>query len=290
MENIAVVTDSNSGISQKEAKELGVFVIPMPFTIDGNEYYEDINLSKEEFFEKLLNDCQIHTSQPGPEVIMDTWSDILKSYDKIIHIPMSSGLSGACQTAMMLADEEDFEGKVFVVNNQRISVTLKASVLDALRLSKSGLAAEEIKDKLEADKFNSSIYITLDTLNYLKTGGRMTQAVQTLGSILKIKPVLQIQGEKLDAFNVARTMNLAKNQMVNAVKKDIINRFKLSESGKGATIYAVHTANAEACDAFLEELKIIFPEASIYKDSLSLSVSCHIGPGSLALAIVKNME
>ena len=194
---IAIATDSNSGITQAQAKELGIFVLPMPFMINEETFYEDITLDQEGFYEKLESGADVVTSQPSPESVLNLWKEILENYDEIVHIPMSSGLSGSCQSAMMLA--EDFDGKVQVVNNQRISVTQRQSALDALMLAERGLDAVEIKDALEADKFNSSIYIMLDTLYYLKKGGRITPAAAAIGTLLKLKPVLQIQGEKLDA-------------------------------------------------------------------------------------------
>lgn len=287
MSRVAIITDSNSGISQSEAKELGIFVIPMPFTIDGEEYLEDTTLSQEQFYEKLLNDCEVKTSQPSPESVMKLWSEVLNDYDEIVHIPMSSGLSGSCQTALMLS--EDYDGKVCVVDNQRISVTQKSSVFDAMKLASEGFSASEIKDKLIEDKFESSIYIMMDTLNYLKTGGRMTQAVATLGSLLKIKPVLQIQGEKLDAFSVARTQNQAKNIMMNQISKDFANRFKVPADGEGMRLFVAYTHNEEAAKVFFEEIKERFPKAQVkYMDALSLSVSCHIGPGALAIACARD--
>lgn len=284
--HIAIVTDSNSGITQSQAVELGVTVLPMPFTIDGVEYFEDINLSQEEFYEKLLGDCDIKTSQSTPEAIMDIWDKLLKDYDEIIHIPMSSGLSGAYQTARMLA--EDYDGKVEVVNNQRISVTQRQSVLDAMKLADKGLSAREIRIALEEDKFNSSIYIMVDTLEYLKKGGRLTPAAAVLGQILKIKPVLQIQGEKLDAFAKVRTVGQAKSVMISQIEKDIVNRFGGSLTGKNVKMAMAYTYNKEAADIFYSEVKEKFPDAEIYMDNLSLSVSCHIGPGALAVTVSKN--
>ncbi len=287
MNKVAIITDSNSGLSQIEAKELGIIVIPMPFTIDGEEYLEDINLSQEQFYEKLLNNCEVKTSQPSPESIMKLWDDTLKEYDQIVHIPMSSGLSGSCQTAMMLS--EDYEGKVFVVDNQRISVTQKSSVMDALTLAKRGLSGAEIRDKLMEDKFESSIYIMVDTLEYLKKGGRLTPAVAMIGSLLKIKPVLQIQGEKLDAFSVARTQTSAKNIMINQIAKDFTNRFKTPVDGTGMRIFVAYTHKIDAAEIFFDEIKAKFPAAKIeFMDALSLSVSCHIGPGALAIACARD--
>lgn len=283
---IAVITDSNSGITQSEAKELGIKVIPMPFMIDGVEFLEDINLTQEEFYEKLMGDCSISTSQPGPETVLDFWDQALKEYDEVVHIPMSSGLSGSFQTARMLA--EDYEGRVQPVNNQRISVTMRQSVMDAIKLASEGFDAAQIKEKLEEDKFNSSIYICLDTLEYLKRGGRLTPAAALLGSLLKIKPILQIQGEKLDKFATCRTIAKAKTVMIDQARKDILERFGGSETGAGVYISVAYTYNEDNAKSFVEDIKEAFPDATLsFVDKLSLSVSCHIGPGALAIAITK---
>ena len=284
----AIVTDSNSGITQTQARELGVFVLPMPFTINGQDYYEDINLTQREFYEKLKEGSNISTSQPSPESVTNLWDEILKDYDQIAHIPMSSGLSSSCQTALMLA--EDYEGKVEVVNNQRISVTQRQSVLDARQMAERGKTAGEIKEYLEATKFDSSIYIMLDTLKYLKKGGRITPAAAALGTLLKLKPVLQIQGEKLDAFAKARTVKQAKSIMINAITRDMEQRFKDAGGGK-IHLSIAHTENEAAALELREELKSAFPATGeINIDPLSLSVSCHIGPGALAIACAKSME
>ena len=283
MPKIAILTDSNSGITQSEGKEMGIKVIPMPFRIDGVDYFEDINLTQEEFYKKLKEGGDISTSQPSPKYVTDIWDELLKEYDQVVYIPMSSGLSSSCQTAIMLAD--DYDGKVEVVNNQRISVTQRTSVRDALLLAKKGLNAKEIKDKLEANKFHSSIYITLDTLYYLKKGGRITPAAAAIGTLLKIKPVLQIQGEKLDEFAKARTVAQAKTLMINAIKNDREGR--VSENGKYKTVLQIaHTENLGAAKVFAGELMDVFPDVDdIEINALSLSVSCHIGPGALAVAV-----
>lgn len=223
MGKVAVVTDSNSGITQAQGTELGIFVLPMPFMIDEEQFFEDVNLTQEQFYEKLEAGANVVTSQPSPEAVMNLWKEILTDYDEIVHIPMSSGLSGSCQSAMMLSEE--FDGRVQVVNNQRISVTQKQSCMDALMLAGQGRNAAEIREILENDKFNSSIYIMLDTLFYLKKGGRITPAAAAIGTLLKLKPVLQIQGEKLDAFAKARTTGQGKALMVNAIRTDMENRF-----------------------------------------------------------------
>lgn len=289
MSKIAIVTDSNSGITQTQAKELGLYVLPMPFMIDGETYFEDINLSQSKFYEKLAAGAEISTSQPSPEAVINLWDELLKDYDEIVHIPMSSGLSGSCQTAMMLA--LDYEGKVQVVNNQRISVTLHQSCMDALMLAGRGFRAEEIKEVLEEDKLNSSIYIMLDTLYYLKKGGRITPAAAAIGTMLKLKPVLQIQGDKLDAFAKARTSNQGKSMMINAIKSDIESRFGGMENYKeNIYLQVAYTTDRETFENWIQEVSEAFPGMEIHAAPLSLSVACHIGPGSLALACCKKMK
>ena len=287
MKKIAIVTDSNSGITQKQAKELGVYVLPMPFTINGQTFYEDIDLTQEQFYEKLEEGAEIATSQPTIESVVGLWNELLQTYDQIIHIPMSSGLSGSCATAMAMA--QDYEGKVFVVDNQRISVTQRQSVLDALELANQGMDAETIREKLLKNKLESTIYITLETLKYLKKGGRITPAAAALGTILRIKPVLQIQGEKLDAYAKARTVKQAKTIMVDAIKTDIRERFGNDASPENVWIAVAPTNNRANAEIFRDELLQEFPNHDIYIDSLSLSVSCHIGPGALAVTCTKKL-
>lgn len=284
MGKIAVVTDSNSGITQEKGKELGVHVIPMPFYIDGELFLEDITLTQEAFYEKLASDCEISTSQPAPGEVMEFWDKLLKEYDEIVHIPMSSGLSSTCETAIMLS--KDYDGKVEVVNNQRISVTQKTSVLDAVRLAKAGKSALEIKESLEAEKLEASIYITVDTLKYLKKGGRITLAAAAIGTVLNLKPVLQIQGEKLDAFAKVRGWKQAKKTMLDAMEKDLLHRF----GGKKMSLLAAYTCSAEEAKSWKEELEDRFPNYTIDMDPLSLSVACHIGPGALAVACAKEVD
>lgn len=287
MAKIAIVTDSNSGITQAQAKELGIFVLPMPFMIGEETYFEDINLTQEEFYLKLETGEEICTSQPSPEAVLNLWDEVLKEYDELVHIPMSSGLSGSCQSAMMLAEE--YDGKVQVVNNQRISVTQRQSCLDAKYLAESkNMSAKEIKDFLEKDKLNSSIYIMLDTLYYLKKGGRITPAAAAIGTMLKLKPVLQIQGDKLDAFAKARTSLQGKNMMLNAIRNDINTRFGGVEM-KNVWLQIAHTQNKEAAETLKQELLEEFPGYEVHIDPLSLSVACHIGPGALAIACTQKI-
>ncbi len=287
MKKIAIVTDSNSGITQALAKELGIYVIPMPFTISNEEYFEDVNLTQEKFYEMLLNDVNISTSQPSVGTILELWDKLLTEYDEIVHIPMSSGLSQSLQTAKFLA--RDYEDKVFVVDNQRISVTLKRSVLDALTLVKAGKTGKEIREILEATKLNSSIYIMVDTLKYLKRGGRVTAAGAALGTILKIKPVLQIQGEKLDAFAKSRGVKSAKRIMVDQVLKDIKDRFTFDGRTDNIRVDIAYTKDYEAAALFKEEIKDNF-ECDIEIAVLPLSISCHIGPGALAITATKIID
>lgn len=284
MAKIAIVTDSNSGISQKEGMELGVRVIPTPFYINEELYYEDITLSREEFYQKLTDDVEISTSQPSPADVMELWEELLETYDDIIHIPLSSGLSSSCSTATMLAEE--FDGRVHVVDNQRISVTQRQSVLDALELVEKGLSAEEIVDVLMKEKLESSIYIMVDTLKYLKKGGRITPAAAALGTVLNLKPVLTIQGDKLDSFAKVRGIKAAKKTMIEAMKKDIETRF----AGKEVYLEAAYTCSEEEAMKWKAELEEKFPGYEVYMDKLALSVSCHIGPGSIAVACSKKIE
>ncbi len=288
MAKVAIITDSNSGITQAQAKEMGIHVLPMPFMIDGKTYFEDINLTQEQFYELLTDGADISTSQPSPEAVMDLWDKLLKEYDEIVHIPMSSGLSGSCQSAMMLA--RDYDGKVQVVNNQRISVTQRQSALDAKLLVEKGMNAAEIKDFLEKDKFNSSIYIMLDTLYYLKKGGRITPAAAAIGTMLRLKPVLTIQGEKLDAFAKARTANQGRSIMINGIRNDIEKRFGGFTEEKNIWLQIAYTYNRDAALAYKEEIATLYPGYDIHVDPLSLSVACHIGPGALAFACCRKIE
>ncbi len=284
---IAIVTDSNSGITQAQAKELGLHVLPMPFMINNETYYEDITLTQDQFYERLAQGADVITSQPSPDAVMKLWDELLMEYDEIVHIPMSSGLSGSCQSAMMLA--EDYDGKVAVVNNQRISVTQRQSALDAMQLAGRGMDAAQIKKFLENDKFNSSIYIMLDTLYYLKKGGRITPAAAALGTILKLKPVLQIQGDKLDAFAKARTISQGKSIMMNAIRSDMEKRFG-GVSSDNIWLQIAYTYDINAATQLKEEVAAQFPGFDIHMDPLSLSVACHIGPGALAIACCKKID
>ncbi len=281
MAKVAIITDSNSGITQAEGERLGVKVIPMPFRINDKDYFEDINLTQEEFYELMYEGAEISTSMPEPGVVTDLWDETLKEYDEIVYIPMSSGLSSSCATAIMLAN--DYGGKVQVVDNQRISVTQRRSVLDAKMLASRGKSAAEIRYLLLAEKFESSIYIMVDTLTYLKRGGRITPAAAALGTMLKLKPVLQIQGERLDAFAKARNVKKAKEIMIEAMQRDFKERFK-DPHGENIHLDIAYTKDLEMAEEWKQEVLKAFGDREIVMQPLSLSVSCHIGPGALALA------
>ena len=284
MTKVKIVTDSNSGITQKEAEKLGIFVLPMPFLIDGEEYFEDINLTQAEFYEHLKSNANVLTSQPAIGNVTEFWNKLLTDDSELVHIPMSSGLSESCHTAEALA--KNYGGRVQVVDNQRISITQKQSVYDALKLANEGKSAAEIKEILLKTKFDSSIYIALDTLKYLKKGGRLTPAAALIGTLLGIRPVLQIQGEKLDAFKKVKTVRKAKEVMIAALDSDLKNRFTEYAANGEMQISVAHTANEAEAKLFAEELQATFRNVPVkFIDPLSLSVSCHIGPGSLAFAL-----
>ena len=283
MGNVAIVTDSNSGISQAEGKELGIYVIPMPFLVDGKLYFEDVDMNKEQFYHFLENDADLSTSQPSPGDVMDLWDKLLKEYDEIVHIPMSSGLSASCSTAMGLA--RDYDGKVQVVDNQRISVTMQQSVMDAKHLVATGKSAAQIKEILEKEALESSIYLMVDTLKYLKKGGRITPAAALLGSALNLKPILQIQGDKLDAYKKVRGVKAAKKNMLEAMKKDVEGRFSDYVTKGQLKLHVAYTTDEETARQWKEEVQSVFPDIAISRmDPLSFSVTCHTGPGVLAIA------
>ena len=283
MGNVAIVTDSNSGISPAEGKELGIYVIPMPFLVDGKLYFEDVDMNKEQFYHFLENDADLSTSQPSPGDVMDLWDKLLKEYDEIVHIPMSSGLSASCSTAMGLA--RDYDGKVQVVDNQRISVTMQQSVMDAKHLVAAGKSAAQIKEILEKEALESSIYLMVDTLKYLKKGGRITPAAALLGSALNLKPILQIQGDKLDAYKKVRGVKAAKKNMLEAMKKDVEGRFSDYVTKGQLKLHVAYTTDEETAKQWKEEVQNMFPDIAITRmDPLSFSVTCHTGPGVLAIA------
>lgn len=285
MKKTAIVTDSNSGITQSRGKELGIYVLPMPFFIDGELFLEDISLTQEQFYERLGADSEISTSQPSPGDVMELWEKLLREYDEIVHIPMSSGLSNSCETAMSIAAE--YDGKVQVVNNQRISVTQEQSVYDAMKLRSQEKTAREIREVLEREKFQSSIYITVDTLKYLKKGGRVTPAAAAIGTVLNLKPVLQIQGEKLDAFAKVRGWKAAKKTMLKAIEADLSGRF--ADVKEDMILGMAYTCSREEAQEWKKEIQERFPGYEMLEGPLSLSVACHIGPGAMAVTCMKKI-
>ena len=277
MKKVAIATDSNSGITQAEAQTLGIRVLPMPFYINEELFFEDVTLTQEAFYRRLAEDADISTSQPSPGDVTDLWEQLLESHDQVVYIPMSSGLSASCETALMLS--ADYRGRVFVVDNQRISITQRQSVLDALEMARAGMDGQAIHDVLVRERLESSIYITVDTLKYLKKGGRVTAAGAAIGTVLNIKPVLTIQGAKLDAFAKARGWKSAKKIMLDAMERDIAQRF----AGQEIHLAAAYTCTDEEAREWRGELEARFPGYEIHMDRLSLSVACHIGAGSMAV-------
>ena len=283
-----IVTDSNSGITQAAGTELGIWVLPMPFYINEELFLEEITLSQEEFYKRLEEDADISTSQPAPADVTELWDRVLEECEEIVHIPMSSGLSSSCETAVMLSQK--YDGKVQVVNNQRISVTQRQSVMDAIRLVEAGKGAAEIKEILEAVKFDSDIYITVDTLKYLKKGGRLTPAAAAIGTVLNLKPVLRIKGEKLDAFSKTRGWKSAKKTMIKAAETAMKEEFSDCKGPEDIYLEAAYTGNREEAEEWKKELEEAFPGFPIHMDPLSLSVACHIGPGAKAVALTKVLK
>jgi len=285
MGKVAIMTDSNSGITQEEAKGLGMFVLPMPFIINGEEFLEGAGLTHDMFFEKQIADADIKTSQPSPASVTDMWDDILKEYDEVVHIPMASGLSESCNTAKMLAG--DYEGKVYVVDNKRILITQRRSVLDAVELAKKGISGAQIKKHLEQDSSNSGIYFMVNTMKYLKKGGRVTPAAALIGSMLNIKPVLTFQGGKIDRHAKPRGVTQAKKAIIDAVKSDFE---KYGFTPDNVWLDMTYTYDLDAHLAFEKEVKAEFPGFEIVSKPISLSIATHIGPGVIAIGYTKKMD
>ncbi len=285
----AIITDSNSGITQADGKELGIGVVPVPVLIEGEQFLEDISLSQEQFYEKLKDiKINIATSQPSVPDVAEYWDKALETNDAVIYIPMSSALSASCETLTnYIAEEPKYQGRVFVVDNQRISLTQKQSAIDAKKMADEGIPAQEIYDWLTETKLTSSIYLMVDTLKYLKKGGRITPAVALIGTILKLKPVLQIQGGKLDTYSKsARKMSQAKEIMINAVRTDIENRFSGERAAGKLMMSVAYTDNYDTAMQFKAELEAAFPDIPcLYTDHLSLAVAVHTGPGAFGVVL-----
>lgn len=279
MEKTAIMTDTNSGITPQVAENNGIFLLKMPFTVDGEEYTEYGELPYEEFFCKLDSGAEVSTSQPSPGSLIEMWEDILQSHDTVLYLPMSSGLSGTCETAKALA--ADFDGKVIVIDNKRISVTLYSAVFNALKLSKSGMTATQIAEKLENDGSRQSVYVSVNTLEHLKKSGRVTAAGAAIGTLLGIKPVLQIQGGKLDAFKKVRGMKSAMDAMLDAIENDRKTRF----NGEKVQIRAAYSGDLETGKEWQAEVAKRFPDLEIGLDALPISISCHVGGGALGIGL-----
>ncbi|MDR1699678.1 MAG: DegV family protein [Lachnoclostridium sp.] len=289
MEKVAILTDSNSGITQAQADELGMHIIPMPFNIGDTSYIENDNITRSEFYEKISEDIMISTSPPALEEVMDVWENLLESYEELVFIPMSSGLSSSCQTAILLTYEEEFEDKVFVVDNQRVSATQRQAVFDAKNMADKGMSAKEIYDVLTNTRKDFSTYIMVDTLTYLRKGGRITPVATLVGNVMQIKPVLQLQEEKLDAFAKVKTVKQAKSVMIKQVAKDMETRFGGADE-KRICLSVAHTNIEKAAAAFRQEVMEEFPGFQVTLDDLPLSGACHLGPGALGLSCMKVWE
>lgn len=283
MRTIGIATDSHSGISQEKAKELGIKVLPMPFYIGEECYFEDISITREEFFEHLNNGQKVSTSQPSPESVMELWREALREYEKLLYIPMSSGLSGSCNTAKMLAEEDEFAGRVFVIDNGRVSTPLYRSILDAMELVEEGYSAEEVKELLEEAKAEMVIYLGVETLEYLKKGGRITPATAALGTLLNIKPVLKFDVGVLETYRKCRGMKKARREMLEAVKNDFETTFNKQYENGEVYLLAASSADEETTKEWIEEIQEFFPGMEILSDKLSLGLSCHTGEGALGI-------
>lgn len=289
MPRTAIMADSNCGIMPAEEADYGIHILPMPIIIDGKTYFEGIDITMEEFYGKQTSGSVITTSQPSPGDVTDMWDRLLRTYDEIVFIPMSSGLSNTCQTSLLLADDEPYKGRVFVVANHRISVTQALAVLDAKTLADEGKTACEIKDILEKEAMDATIYIAVDTLEYLKKGGRITAAAAALGTILKLKPVLTIQGDKLDSYAKARGMKSAFRVMLEAVKSDITSRFShLREQGVLKVGIANTMMDSDKLEEFKDEMRKNFPDMELVYFPLTMSIGTHVGPGGLGIGAVRS--
>ena len=289
MPRTAIMADSNCGIMPEEESHYGIHILPMPIIIDGKTYFEGIDITMEEFYQKQTSGSVITTSQPSPGDVTDMWDQLLKAHDEIVFIPMSSGLSNTCQTALLLAEDELYKGRVFVVDNHRISVTQALAVLDAKALADEGRTAREIKEILEQEAMDATIYIAVDTLEYLKKGGRITAAAAALGTILKLKPILTIQGDKLDSYAKARGMKSAFRVMLEALKSDIASRLShLREKGLLKIGIANTMMDPDKLEIFKAELKKNFPDMELVYFPLTMSIGTHVGPGGIGIGAVRS--
>lgn len=283
MKKTGILTDSHSGITQEEAKKLGIYVLPMPFYINDQCHYEGKDISREEFIELLKNDENVSTSQPSPEAVMNLWDEILKEYEELVYIPISSGLSGSCSTAMAMAQNDDYEGKVFVVDNGRVSTPMKQSVLDAIELLNEGCSAKEIKNRLEDAKGKMGIFVAVDDLKYLKKGGRISSSVALVGGMLKVKPILKFDIGTLDSFKNCRGLIKAKTVMIEEVKRIVTTDYAGDFEKGNVHILAASSADEEETKKWVNEIQEAFPGIKVLWDYLPMGITCHIGPGGLGI-------
>ena len=285
MKKIAVVTDSHSSISPAEAAMLGVYVLPMPFGIDGQDYFEGVNITRQQFFGYQRAGANIGTSQPAPADVMEMWDKLLTEYESVLYMPLSSGLSSACQTAIAYAEEEPYAGRVFVVDNGRIATPLHRSVVDALELVSKGLSAAECKAALEAAKSDMVIYLAVETLEYLKRGGRISSTAAAVGTLLNIKPILHLATGKLESYKKARGMNKACEAMLESIREDLNGRFAEAHARGDVFLLAAGSADEAATAKWLKQIEASFPGMPILYDDLSMGVSCHTGEGALGIGL-----
>lgn len=283
MKKTGILTDSHSGITQEEAKKLGIYVLPMPFYINDQCHYEGKDISREEFIELLKNDENVSTSQPSPEAVMNLWDEILKEYEELVYIPISSGLSGSCSTAMAMAQNDDYDGKVFVVDNGRVSTPMKQSVLDAIELLNEGCSAKEIKNRLEDAKGKMGIFVAVDDLKYLKKGGRISSSVALVGGMLKVKPILKFDIGTLDSFKNCRGLIKAKTVMIEEVKRIVTTNYAEDFEKGNVHILAASSADEEETKKWVNEIQEAFPGIKVLWDYLPMGITCHIGPGGLGI-------
>ena len=283
MKKTGILTDSHSGITQEEAKKLGIYVLPMPFYINDQCHYEGKDISREEFIELLKNDENVSTSQPSPEAVMNLWDEILKEYEELVYIPISGGLSGSCSTAMAMAQNDDYEGKVFVVDNGRVSTPMKQSVLDAIELLNEGCSAKEIKNRLEDAKGKMGIFVAVDDLKYLKKGGRISSSVALVGGMLKVKPILKFDIGTLDSFKNCRGLIKAKTVMIEEVKRIVTTDYAEDFEKGNVHILAASSADEEETKKWVNEIQEAFPGIKVLWDYLPMGITCHIGPGGLGI-------
>lgn len=283
MKQVGVVTDSHSGISQEEAKKLGIYVLPMPFYMEEECFYENVTITRDTFFKELSEGKNVSTSQPSPGDVMKLWKEVLREYETIVYLPISSGLSGSYETAHMLSEEEEFENRVYVVDHGRVASPLRRTILDTLELVKEGYTAAQIKDILEGERDKVSIYIAVETLEYLKKGGRITPATAAIGTLLNIKPVLQLDVGMLESFSKCRGMKKARKEMLAAIRKDMETRYRDAFEKGEVYLLAASSADEETTKEWLAEIQSEFPGMEVQFDYLPLAICCHTGEGALGV-------